>query len=221
MRPRAREAVRLSAAGFCGRGAQAQAQARQGRRRQGFPAPGRRLRRKLRRAFRRQYPRFLPRLPADGGDPDLRRRPAGGEGRPHRRPVRQAALGADRNGRRRRNCRSIAATSSTTSPSRRGRAQPDPERQIMAYRQSAATLNLLRAFAQGGYANLEHVHKWTLGFLKDSPGLGALSGACRPHHRGAGLHARLRHQSRYRAATALDRFLHQPRGAAARLSSRR
>jgi 3-deoxy-7-phosphoheptulonate synthase len=45
----------------------------------------------------------------------------------------------------------------------------DPERQIMAYRQSAATLNLLRAFAQGGYANLDHVHKWTLGFLKDSP----------------------------------------------------
>jgi 3-deoxy-7-phosphoheptulonate synthase len=47
--------------------------------------------------------------------------------------------------------------------------EPDPERQIMAYRQSAATLNLLRAFAQGGYANLEHVHQWTLGFLKDSP----------------------------------------------------
>jgi len=46
---------------------------------------------------------------------------------------------------------------------------PDPERQIMAYRQSAATLNLLRAFAMGGYANLEHVHNWTLGFLKDSP----------------------------------------------------
>jgi 3-deoxy-7-phosphoheptulonate synthase len=49
-----------------------------------------------------------------------------------------------------------------------GRAA-DPERQIMAYRQSAATLNLLRAFAQGGYANLEHVHKWTLGWLRDSP----------------------------------------------------
>ncbi|MEM7216264.1 MAG: 3-deoxy-7-phosphoheptulonate synthase class II [Pseudomonadota bacterium] len=46
---------------------------------------------------------------------------------------------------------------------------PDPERQIMAYRQSAATLNLLRAFAQGGYANLEHVHEWTLGFVNDSP----------------------------------------------------
>ncbi len=46
---------------------------------------------------------------------------------------------------------------------------PDPERQIMAYRQSAATLNLIRAFAQGGYANLEHVHEWTLGFVTDSP----------------------------------------------------
>ncbi len=46
---------------------------------------------------------------------------------------------------------------------------PDPQRQIAAYRQAAATLNLLRAFAQGGYANLEHAHEWTLGFLKDSP----------------------------------------------------
>jgi 3-deoxy-7-phosphoheptulonate synthase len=46
---------------------------------------------------------------------------------------------------------------------------PDPERQIMAYRQSAATLNLIRAFAQGGYANLEHVHEWTLGFIEKTP----------------------------------------------------
>lgn len=46
---------------------------------------------------------------------------------------------------------------------------PDPARQEMAYRQSAATLNLLRAFAQGGYANLENVHKWMLGFVADSP----------------------------------------------------
>ena len=45
---------------------------------------------------------------------------------------------------------------------------PDPERQIMAYRQSASTLNLLRAFAQGGYANLDHVHKWNMGFVKES-----------------------------------------------------
>jgi 3-deoxy-7-phosphoheptulonate synthase len=46
---------------------------------------------------------------------------------------------------------------------------PDPRRQIEAYRQSAATLNLLRALAQGGYANLSSVHKWMLGFVKDSP----------------------------------------------------
>ena len=46
---------------------------------------------------------------------------------------------------------------------------PNPERQIMAYRQSAATLNLLRAFAQGGYANLEHVNEWMLGFVRNSP----------------------------------------------------
>ncbi len=46
---------------------------------------------------------------------------------------------------------------------------PNPERQLDAYRQSAATLNLLRAFAQGGYANLENVHQWMLGFIKDSP----------------------------------------------------
>src|SRR6187549_907559 len=47
--------------------------------------------------------------------------------------------------------------------------QPDPRRQIEAYRQSAATLNLLRAFAQGGYANLASVRQWMLGFVKDSP----------------------------------------------------
>ncbi len=46
---------------------------------------------------------------------------------------------------------------------------PDPGRQIDAYRQSAATLNLLRAFATGGYANLENAHRWMLDFVKDSP----------------------------------------------------
>ncbi|MCI0466807.1 MAG: 3-deoxy-7-phosphoheptulonate synthase class II [Beijerinckiaceae bacterium] len=51
-----------------------------------------------------------------------------------------------------------------------GRArEADPARQLMAYRQSAATLNLLRAFAWGGYANLENAHGWMLGFIKDSP----------------------------------------------------
>ena len=45
---------------------------------------------------------------------------------------------------------------------------PDPHRQIEAYHQSAATLNLLRAFAHGGYASLGRVHQGMLGFVKDS-----------------------------------------------------
>jgi 3-deoxy-7-phosphoheptulonate synthase len=45
----------------------------------------------------------------------------------------------------------------------------DPERMIRAYSQAAATLNLLRAFAHGGYANLRQVHLWTLEFMGRSP----------------------------------------------------
>ena len=46
---------------------------------------------------------------------------------------------------------------------------PNPERLLKAYAQSSATLNLLRAFAGGGYADLYNIHKWTLGFVADSP----------------------------------------------------
>jgi len=46
---------------------------------------------------------------------------------------------------------------------------PDPERLVRVYNQSAATLNLLRAFAQGGYADLHKVHQWNLGFVANSP----------------------------------------------------
>jgi 3-deoxy-7-phosphoheptulonate synthase len=46
---------------------------------------------------------------------------------------------------------------------------PDPERLLKAYGQSASTLNLLRAFANGGYADLNNIHRWTLGFVDDSP----------------------------------------------------
>ncbi len=45
----------------------------------------------------------------------------------------------------------------------------DPERMVRAYSQAAATLNLLRAFASGGYANLRQVHQWTLDFMGRSP----------------------------------------------------
>ena len=46
---------------------------------------------------------------------------------------------------------------------------PDPDRLVQAYSQSAATLNLLRAFAQGGYADLHEVQRWNLGFVAQSP----------------------------------------------------
>ena len=44
--------------------------------------------------------------------------------------------------------------------------EPKPEKLIQAYYQSATTLNLLRAFARGGLANLHEIHKWNLGFAK-------------------------------------------------------
>ncbi|GGO83052.1 phospho-2-dehydro-3-deoxyheptonate aldolase [Marinobacterium nitratireducens] len=46
---------------------------------------------------------------------------------------------------------------------------PDPQRLLRAYHQASSTLNLLRAFAQGGFADLHQVHKWNLGFVEKSP----------------------------------------------------
>ena len=46
---------------------------------------------------------------------------------------------------------------------------PDPARMEFGYFQSASTLNLLRAFASGGYADLHEVHRWNLGFIERSP----------------------------------------------------
>ncbi len=46
---------------------------------------------------------------------------------------------------------------------------PNPERMLQAYSQAASTLNLLRAFAQGGYADLNQVHRWNMDFVADSP----------------------------------------------------
>ncbi|MBM7059235.1 3-deoxy-7-phosphoheptulonate synthase class II [Pseudomonas sp. UL073] len=45
---------------------------------------------------------------------------------------------------------------------------PDPQRLLQAYHQATATLNLLRAFAQGGFADLHEVHKWNLDFIANS-----------------------------------------------------
>ena len=43
---------------------------------------------------------------------------------------------------------------------------PDPKKMLQAYTQAAATLNLLRAFSTGGYADVHQVHQWTLGFTE-------------------------------------------------------
>jgi 3-deoxy-7-phosphoheptulonate synthase len=47
--------------------------------------------------------------------------------------------------------------------------EPDPARMVRAYSQAASTLNLLRAFSHGGYANLHQVHSWTHDFMGRSP----------------------------------------------------
>jgi 3-deoxy-7-phosphoheptulonate synthase len=46
---------------------------------------------------------------------------------------------------------------------------PDPQRLLKSYGQSAATLNLIRAFAGGGYADLHNVHRWNLEFVSGNP----------------------------------------------------
>lgn len=46
---------------------------------------------------------------------------------------------------------------------------PDPERMVQVYHQSAATLNLMRAFASGGFADLNKVNQWNLKFVENSP----------------------------------------------------
>ena len=47
--------------------------------------------------------------------------------------------------------------------------RPDPERLLKAYHASGAALNLIRAFTQGGYADLRQVHAWNTDFVRESP----------------------------------------------------
>lgn len=53
--------------------------------------------------------------------------------------------------------------------------RPDPHRLRQAYRQSASTLNLLRAFTHGGFADLDHLHNWTLNFIGSETALARYS----------------------------------------------
>ena len=98
---------------------------------------------------------------------------------------------------------------------------PDPRRQLEAYRQSAATLNLLRAFATGGYANLENVHRWMLGFVKDSPQSERYQEVADRITETLGFMRAIGLDAGGASGIARHRFLYVARGAAARLTSRR
>jgi 3-deoxy-7-phosphoheptulonate synthase len=86
----------------------------------------------------------------------------------------------------------------------------DASRMVKAYHTSASTLNLIRAFTQGGFADLRLVHHWNKGFTCQ-PGALTLRVARPGDRQGGALHGRLRR--RLRSAEA-RRVLRQPRGAA-------
>ena len=94
---------------------------------------------------------------------------------------------------------------------------PSADRLVQAYHQSASTLNLLRAFTKGGFADLGRVHAWTQEFVATSP----------EGQRYEQLASEIDRALRFMRACGVDteshhnaprgRLLHQPRGAAARL----
>ena len=91
------------------------------------------------------------------------------QSRPHRGSVREAAQRPDRGRRRRR----AAVVSRPHRPLGRAdaarRARPTPSASSRRYYQAASTLNLLRAFTKGGFADLTHVHTWNREFVASSP----------------------------------------------------
>ena len=210
----------LSAAGLRRRGAQAQGAARARLRGQGVPAPGRRLRRELRRVQRRQHPRHLQGDAADGGGPDLRRQGAGGEGRPHRRPVRQAPLGRHRDrGRRGASLLPRRHHQRLRVRSRGAGARPGAD---------AAGLHPVRRHAepparlQPGRLRRHHPHPFLDARLhRRAVRLRAVPQARQPHLRGAGVRRRRRGQPGDGGRAAPGRLLHLARGAACSSTRRR
>ena len=94
---------------------------------------------------------------------------------------------------------------------------PDPERLVQAYNQSASTLNLLRAFTKGGFADLARVHAWTQEFVASSPEGRRYERLAARDRRRPALHAGVRRRHRVQPEPPRGRRLHQPRGLDPRL----
>ena len=134
-------------------------------RRRRLLAPRGRLCGVVRRVLGRQHPRQAQGHPADVGRADVQHRRTDREDRPHRRSVREAALVAHREARRHGVAVVLRRHRQRLRRSTLRRARPDPQRMFRGYHQSASTLNLLRAFTKGGFADLNRVHQWNLEFI--------------------------------------------------------
>ena len=155
--------------------------------------------------------------PADGRRAHLRQRRSHGEDRAHRRAVRQAALRSHRDARRRRAALVPRRHGQRLRVRSRGPSSRSRNGCVQAYHQAASTLNLLRAFAKGGFADLSRVHAWNLEYVDASP----------EGRRYDALAAEIDRALRFMAACGIDlnagapaprgRLLHVARGAAPRL----
>ena len=216
-RRRGRPAAHPAAAGLRRRVRRPEGQDRGGRPRRGVPAAGRRLRRDVRRRHGRQRPQQAAGAAADGGRADLRRVGAGREGRPDRRPVRQAAVVRPRDPRRRDAAGLPRRRRQRLRLHARVRGRHDPQRLVDVYHASAATLNLVRAFVTGGYADLRQVHAWNTDFVRESTGGSALRGDGQRDRPGADVHEGDRRRPR---RVPPGRLPLQPRGADAGVRAR-
>ena len=115
---------------------------------------------------------------------------AGREGRPDRRPVRQAALLRPGDPRRRDAAGLPRRRGQRLRLHARGRGSPTRSGCVDVYNSSAATLNLVRAFVTGGYADLRQVHTWNTDFVRESSSAGQRYEAMAAEiEQGADLHA--------------------------------
>ena len=210
-RTRARSCAAMPPLVFAGEARALQRLARRGRGRPRVPAAGGRLRRVVPRHLRGHDPREAQDPAADVRRPDLRRRAAGGQGRPHRRAVREAPLGAHgaRGGRRpdvvlrppRQRRRADGRGSRARSAAHAARLRP-----VGAHAQPAARVRQGRLRRHHARARVEPGVRGQLG---RGPPLRA--GGERDRARAA-LHDGLRHRPRARGAAAPGRRLDEPRG---------